>query len=75
MTREEFRKRTMAFGLRAIRLVQSSQEMMLLKYSANNFYVPQTIGPRSAADLVLISSQKWESSKKNAMKLCIGWKC
>ena len=80
MQKEEFRKRTMKFGLRVIRVVDFLPRNQVAAVLGNQLLRAGTaVGAnyraaargKSRADFIL----KWAMWKRNAMSRSIGWKC
>ena len=79
MRKEDFLRRTMEFGLRIIRLVNSLPKNRVGQVLGNQLLrcgtsVGQTTVRRFAENHVPISLRRWELSRKNATKLFTGWR-
>jgi len=80
MEKQDFANRTMHFGLRIIRLVESLSQSQTARVIGNQFLRAGTaVGANyrsaSLSRSELISSPKWELWKKNATRLFTGCKC
>jgi hypothetical protein len=79
MQKQDFAERTMQFGLRAIRVVESLPNSETARIIGGFFALGQllvlTIVLLCVADREPISSRKWELWKRNATRLFIGCKC
>jgi hypothetical protein len=80
MQKQDFMKRTMRFGLRTIRVVESLPNSQTAGVIGNQLLRAGTavganyrsaLRGKSRADFIA----KWGSLKRNATKLCIGCKC